>query len=288
MKTIVLSYDRDTRTLSASDTDAGSVVDNGVTTLHVDRIPGCTMDLVYGLVLRSGTSLVGSPYSRLDDDGDAILYSNVLRACTGGALPVTLRLTYDDNTVEHSKSCILKVRFAPEADIKSTVEYSDLAMTRNSSMSWVDRWRYNKGAVAVHNGALWLALSQTKGEEPKKGSDKWVQVGGTESEDIGVLMGIRGNVQDQLDGKNSRIYAFDMMAAAGMWTRRADGSWAQTIYHVGLHVGHEIRVTWARESYLGCWISNVRIESIEDGSATLVADSKPDENLRITVTGWEL
>lgn len=293
MKFINLRYDRVSRALTTTDTDAGSVVDNATTTLHVDPIDGCVMDLVYGVVMREGTTLKGHPFSRLDSDGDAILYSDVLRACTGGALPVSLRLTWDDNRIEQSRTCILKVRHSPDADIMTEVRYSDLAMTRNSSMLWVPRWRYATGAVVVHNGAMWLALTSSTGSEPMAGSDVWVEVGGTESEDIGVLMGIRGNVQEQLDALQERIEesrdaglrTVQVTVPRGNWVA-TDGGWVQTIQHIGIRADSQTRVTWERDQYLECWKADVYITAVTDGSATVMAATRPATNVTLTLTQW--
>jgi hypothetical protein len=287
MKTVYLTYDRVRRTLSASDDRAGSVVDNGVTTLHVDPIQGCTMDLVFGIVLRteSGKSLKGHPFSRLDAKGDAVLYSDVLRACTGGALPVALRLTYDNGTVESSEPCILKVYYSPDADVSTQVQYSDLAMTRNSSMSWVGAWTYERGAVVTHNGAIWVARAESVGEEPNIASTAWKAIS-TEPEKLSALEGIRGNVQDQLDGKNEKITTFSVTIPGPSWTETEEG-WVNTVQHVGFHEGHEVRVTWTRESYLDCWTADVRVLSVSDGKAVVIATSKPIANTVLTIEEWK-
>lgn len=284
MKTIVLSYDRMTRTLSASGTDAGSVVDNATTTLHIDPIPGATMDLVFGVVIRDGDRLKRYPFSRVDANGDAVLFSDVLSACTGGALPVSLRLTYDNNAVEVSTPIILKVRMAPNADIESQVQYSDLALTRNSSLAWDERWLYSVGSVVTHQGALWLAKTSSVASEPREGSADWVRVS-ADTKAMTALEGVRGNVQQQLDAKQERIMTIRLAVPFGGWVKTEEG-WAQTIYHVGLKGGHEVRVSWERPDYLECWVSDVRIESITDGSAVIVVTDKPQTTLSLVITEW--
>ena len=287
MRTLYLTYDRAKRTLSASDDRAGSIVDNGVTTLHVDPIPGCPMDLVFGVVLRAenGRALRGYPFSRLDSKGDAILYSDVLRACTGGALPVALRITYDNNTVESSEPCILKVHYSPDADTATQVQYSDLAMTRNSSMEWVGAWTYARGAIVTHKGAMWVAKAESLGDEPRSGSTAWKLVS-VESEKLEALDGIRGNVQEQLDAKNGRITTFSITIPWPTWTEAEEG-WTNRVQHIGLRAGHEVRVSWNRESFLDCWTADVRVQDITDGEAVVVATSKPVANTTLTIMEWE-
>lgn len=287
MRTLYLTYDRAKRTLSASDDRAGSIVDNGVTTLHVDPIPGCTMDLVFGVVLRAenGRALRGYPFSRLDSKGDAILYSDVLRACTGGALPVALRITYDNNAVESSEPCILKVHYSPDADTATQVQYSDLAMTRNSSMEWVGAWTYARGAIVTHKGAMWVAKAESLGDEPRSGSTAWKLVS-VESEKLEALDGIRGNVQEQLDAKNGKITTFTITIPWPTWTETEEG-WTNRVQHVGLRAGHEVRVSWNRESFLDCWTADVRVQDITDGEAVVVATSKPIANTTLTIMEWE-
>ena len=287
MRTLYLTYDRAKRTLSASDDRAGSIVDNGVTTLHVDPIPGCTMDLVFGVVLRAenGRALRGYPFSRLDSKGDAVLYSDVLRACTGGALPVALRITYDNNTVESSEPCILKVHYSPDADTATQIQYSDLAMTRNSSMEWVGAWTYARGAIVTHKGAMWVAKAESLGDEPRSGSTAWKLVS-VESEKLEALDGIRGNVQEQLDAKNGRITTFTITIPWPTWTEAEEG-WTNRVQHVGLRAGHEVRVSWNRESFLDCWTADVRVQDITDGEAVVVATSKPVANTTLTIMEWE-
>ena len=287
MRTLYLTYDRAKRTLSASDDRAGSIVDNGVTTLHVDPIPGCTMDLVFGVVLRAenGRALRGYPFSRLDSKGDAILYSDVLRACTGGALPVALRITYDNNAVESSEPCILKVHYSPDADTSTQIQYSDLAMTRNSSMEWVGAWTYARGAIVTHKGAMWVAKAESLGDEPRSGSTAWKLVS-VESEKLEALDGIRGNVQEQLDSKNGRITTFSITIPWPTWTEAEDG-WTNRVQHIGLRAGHEVRVSWNRESFLDCWTADVRVQDITDGEAVVMATSKPIANTTLTIMEWE-
>lgn len=287
MRTLYLTYDRAKRTLSASDDRAGSIVDNGVTTLHVDPIPGCTMDLVFGVVLRAenGRALRGYPFSRLDSKGDAVLYSDVLRACTGGALPVALRITYDNNTVESSEPCILKVHYSPDADTSTQVQYSDLAMTRNSSMEWVGAWTYARGAIVTHKGAMWVAKAESLGDEPRSGSTAWKLVS-VESEKLEALDGIRRNVQEQLDSKNGKITTFSITIPWPTWTEAEDG-WTNRVQHIGLRAGHEVRVSWNRESFLDCWTADVRVQDITDGEAVVVATSKPVANTTLTIMEWE-
>ena len=287
MRTLYLTYDRAKRTLSASDDRAGSIVDNGVTTLHVDPIPGCTMDLVFGVVLRAenGRALRGYPFSRLDSKGDAILYSDVLRACTGGALPVALRITYDNNAVESSEPCILKVHYSPDADTATQIQYSDLAMTRNSSMEWVGAWTYARGAIVTHKGAMWVAKAESLGDEPRSGSTAWKLVS-VESEKLEALDGIRGNVQEQLDAKNGRITTFSITIPWPTWTETEEG-WTNRVQHIGLRAGHEVRVSWNRESFLDCWTADVRVQDITDGEAVVVATSKPIANTTLTIMEWE-
>lgn len=285
MKTIVLTFDRATRALSASDSDAGSVVDNGVTQLFIAPIDGCVIDIVFGVVLREGSkALRGYPFSRVDEQGYAVLYSDVLKACTNGALPISLRLTWDYGGVENSNVIVLKVRYAPDADVRTQVQYSDLAMTRNSSMEWVASWRYPKGSVVTHEGALYICTEDTVGGTPGT-SPSWLRAS-ADGEQLAMLKGVRENVQDQLDRKQERIATFDLTAPFGGWAQRADGFWAQTVQHIGLHKGHEVRVMWPRDSYLTCWRADLRVESVADGSAVIVTTEKPDENATITLEEW--
>ena len=132
---------------------------------------------------------------------------------------------------------------------------------------------------------MWVAKAESLGDEPRSGSTAWKLVS-VEPEKLEALDGIRGNVQEQLDGKNGRITTFSITIPWPTWTEAEEG-WMNRVQHVGLRAGHEVRVSWNRESFLDCWTADVRVQDITDGEAVVVATSKPVANTTLTIMEWE-
>lgn len=260
MRSITLVFDEESNHLHTDTSDAGSTVDSGVTTLHVDPIDGCVMDLVFGVMLRSEGRLVGYPFSRLDENGDAVLYSDVLSACTGGTLPVSLRMTYPDGSVRSSRQCILTVASIPDPSALTTPSYKDVIMTRNSSYAWESRWTYPEGSIVLYDGILWVASKTSKGEIPGTG-DAWINIS------VG----------------QKPIVTFDVYLPPGSsWT---DGRYK--VEHVGFRSGQRVVVNWADEDYLDCWIANIRLSEVSDGRGTFDCDSLPERMLTLHIETYE-
>lgn len=256
MRTITLVFDNSTNRLFTDASDAGSTVDSGVTTLHVEPVENCVMDLVFGVMLRSEGKLLGYPFSRLDQNGDAVLYSDVLSACTGGSLPVSLRLTYPDGTVRSSGQCILSVTAVPDPSAMTTPSYKDVIMTRNSSYEWVDTWKYPGGSIVVYDGVLWVASKESKGEIPGTGS-AWSNIS------VG----------------QKPIETFDVFLPPGsLWS-----DMRYTVEHVGFRTDQRVVVNWADEDYLNCWVANIRLVSVTNGKGVFACDVLPEKMLTLHI-----
>lgn len=260
MRSITFVFDEDTNRFYTDTSDAGSTVDSGVTTLHVDPIEGCVMDLVFGVMLRSEGRLQGYPFSRLDEDGNAVLYSDVLTACTGGTLPVSLRLTYPDGSVRSSQQCILTVASIPDPSVLTIPSYKDVIMTRNSSYQWEERWTYPEGAIVLYNGILWVATKTSKGEAPGSG-DSWANIS------VG----------------QKPIETFDVfLPPASAWEDRR-----YIVEHVGFRAGLRVVVNWADEDYLDCWKSNVKLLEVRDGEGVFGCEDLPEKMLTLHLETYE-
>ena len=278
MRIIELAYDRSTRTLRPSDGLAGTTVDRNVTGFHVDRIEGAEMDLVYGVVIRTDRRVRGHPFSRLDADGNAVLNSDVLSACSGGTLPVSLRITYDDGAVESSKELILSVAVVPDPLTESKVATGDLVMTRNSSWEWSPLWTYPKGAVVTHGGSIWVSLSDgNRGEEPADGSQTWSKQS-LDPATSGFLEGLRGNVQDQLDLKQGRTCSVRVTLTPYLWN-----GGRQRVENPAFRSEWTARCSWSADTYLEAWKANVQMEEMGAGYAVFACDSVPSCNIGVDI-----
>ena len=264
MRTVNLVYDAVSNSLTADDTDAGSTVDSGVTALHVDRTDdGCTSDLVFGVMLRSGGRLQGYPFSRLDADGNAVLYSDVLSACTGGTLPVSLRMTYGDGTVKSSKTCILHVTAIPDPSVLTAPAYKDVIMTRNTSWEWAEEWSYEKGALVTYRGVLWIANRPSKGEKPGE-TDAWQNV----------------------STGQTPIETFDVFLPSSGWTEES-GDLTYNVEHVGFRERFYTVVHWADEDYMPCWISDIQLKTVSDGVGTFRCSEPPSRSVTLHIETYE-
>lgn len=263
MRTITLVFDDSTGRLFTDTSDAGSTVDSGVTTLHVEPIKDCVMDLVFGVMLRSDGRLAGYPFSRLDDDGNAVLYSDVLSACTGGTLPVSLRLTYPDGAVRSSGQCILTVTSIPDPSALTTPSYKDVIMTRNSSFAWESRWTYPEGSMVIYDGILWVASKTSKGKIPGTG-DAWINIS------VG----------------QKPIETFDVFLPPIGWTQ-GEGELTYNVGHVGFRERSYTVVHWADEDYMPCWISDIQLKTVSDGVGTFRCSEMPSRSVTLHIETYE-
>ena len=174
MQTISLSYDPRTRALTADSDGAGTTIDDCAVSFHIDPIEGCTMDLMYGVIIYDGGRRY-HPFGRFDQNGDLTLKHQVLAACTGGQLPIRLRLTYDDRRVIGSRQLFLDVDVAPDSFADLAGAYGDIVMQRTDGWVWIDEWTYDQYSMVWWGGKLWLSLKDDNvGHVPgAEGSEEW-------------------------------------------------------------------------------------------------------------------
>ena len=221
------------------------------------------MDLVFGVMLRSGGRLQGYPFSRLDANGDAVLYSDVLTACTGGTLPVSLRMTFEDGTVKSSKTCILHVSAIPDPSVLTAPAYKDVIMTRNSSYQWEPEWTYPEGAIVIYNGILWVATKTSRGEVPGSG-DSWSNIS------VG----------------QKPIETFDVFLPSSGWTQ-GEEELTYDVNHVGFRRRFYTVVHWADEDYMPCWISDIQLKIVSDGIGTFRCSEMPSRSVTLHIETYE-
>lgn len=211
MRYIELTYNSDARTLTISDSLAGTTVDDLSTSFRLDSATlsrDADIDIVYGVLLRSRSrTSVGYSFSRFDRGEDTVsIPQDVLKACKGGSLPIYLRITYDaDGSIETSLPLTLRVANLPDP-VEAVHASGDLVMLRMSSWDWRKGLTYAKGAVVTNDRTLYVSLNDTnRGIEP--GVDEgWEDWWGTVSTSSGLPPGIAPylenlseNVQDAID-----------------------------------------------------------------------------------------
>ena len=205
MRYISLIYDGDARTLTVSDPLAGTTADSLSTSFSFDATDyvdaGGVVDIVYGVLLRSSRTSRGYTFSRFAFDEEVGTYtaqipSAVLKACSGSNLPVYLRITNADGSIESSLPLVLRVAEVP--DVMDSVKASgDIIMTKNGSWDWINTWVYEQGAVVVHNGQFWMSLADgNKGHEPSDTSEEWGRVGEEGPQGIQGPKGDKGDKGD--------------------------------------------------------------------------------------------
>lgn len=176
MRYIDVTYDGDARTLTLSSSLAGTTVDNMSSTFRIDEATAgknATIDIVYGVILRSrDRTHAGLSFSRFAGR-EAAIPQDVLKACRGGNLPVHLRITYEDGTIESSLPLVLKVANLPDP-VEAAHATGDLIMLRQTSWTWKPGITYAAGAVVVFNGQLWMSAEDgNQGNEPGSTARKW-------------------------------------------------------------------------------------------------------------------
>ena len=177
MQTITLSFDRRSRALTADFDGAGTVIDDMAVVFAIAPIEGAVIEMVFGVLIRDGSRRF-HPIGRFSPDGKLTLRNQVLAACTGGTLPISLKITYDDGTVIGSRQLILDVVVVPDASQEVQDTYGDLIMMRSSSWTWLPDVRYETDSFAVWDGRLWQSASDGNiGNEPSNDSEHWIQVG---------------------------------------------------------------------------------------------------------------
>ena len=177
MQTITLTFDPRSRVLTADSDGAGTVIDDSAVTFQIEPIEGATIDLQYGVTVCDGARRY-HPIGRFGPDGTLALRQQVLAWCTGGTLPISLRITYDDGTVVGSRQLILGVATIPDAYTDMGSGYGELLMLRGTSWDWLPDVLYSKDSFAVHDGRIWQSLKDdNRGSEPSVDSDAWMTVG---------------------------------------------------------------------------------------------------------------
>lgn len=207
MKTLAFSYDSSSRQLSGGDVMAGTTADSGfrICISNHASISG-TLQIICGVVVRSGSELVRNPVIDCDGDGIASVTSDIIQA-TSGTLPISLLVTHDDGTVEASAPTVLMLAVVPGplgGPTDGTV-YSDVLMTRTSDWSWRSAWTYQAGSIAVHGGALYISLkSDNLGHEPSASSEWWAEYY-LSPDLIALLSGLTEPIQTALDGIRASV-----------------------------------------------------------------------------------
>ena len=177
MQTITLTFDPKSRILTADSDGAGTVIDDSAVTFQIEPIEGATIDLQYGVTVCDGARRY-HPIGRFGPDGTLALRQQVLAWCTGGTLPLSLRITYEDGTVVGSRQLILDVATIPDAYTDMGSGYGELLMLRGTSWDWLPDVLYSKDSFAVHDGRIWQSLKDdNRGSEPSVDSDAWMTVG---------------------------------------------------------------------------------------------------------------
>lgn len=174
MQTISLSFDQRTRQLTADSDGAGTTIDDCAVTFHLNPIEGCVMDLMYGVIIYDGGRRY-HPFGRFNAEGDLVLKHQVLAACTGGQLPIRLRLTFDDRRVVGSSQVFLGVDVAADSFADLAGAYGDIVMQRTDGWVWIDEWTYDMYSMVWWDGKLWLSLKDNNaGHTPgADGSEEW-------------------------------------------------------------------------------------------------------------------
>ena len=177
MQTITLTFDPKSRVLTADSDGAGTVIDDSAVTFQIEPIEGATIDLQYGVIVCDGARRY-HPIGRFGPDGTLALRQQVLAWCTGGTLPISLRITYEDGTVVGSRQLILDVATIPDAYTDMGSGYGELLMLRGTSWDWLPDVLYSKDSFAVHDGRIWQSLKDdNRGSEPSVDSAWWIPVG---------------------------------------------------------------------------------------------------------------
>lgn len=207
MKTLAFSYDSSSRQLSGGDVMAGTTADSGfrICISNHANISG-TLQIICGVVVRSGSELVRNPVIDCDGDGIASVTSDIIQA-TSGTLPISLLVTHDDGTVEASAPTVLMLAVVPGplgGPTDGTV-YSDVLMTRTSDWSWRSAWTYQAGSIAVHGRALYISLkSDNLGHEPSASSEWWAEYY-LSPDLIALLSGLTEPIQTALDSIRASV-----------------------------------------------------------------------------------
>ena len=118
MQTITLTFDPKSRILTADSEGAGTVIDDTAVTFKLNAVKdvpeGSTFELVCGTVLGNAGRRY-HPVLRFSDDLTVGLHHQILQTCTGGTLPISLRITMPNRVVLGSRQLILGVAVVPDA-----------------------------------------------------------------------------------------------------------------------------------------------------------------------------
>ena len=182
MQTITLTFDPKSRVLTADSEGAGTVIDDTAVTFKLNAVKdvpeGSTFELVCGTVLGNAGRRY-HPVLRFSDDLTVGLHHQVLQTCTGGTLPISLRITMPNRVVVGSRQLILGVAVVPDAYKDLAGAYGDVLMMRTDGWDWIEDWTYMKDSVVVHDGRFWISQADDNvGNEPSDDdTTKWLVVG---------------------------------------------------------------------------------------------------------------
>ena len=182
MQTITLTFDPKSRVLSADSEGAGTVIDDTAVVFKLNAVKdvpeGSTYELVCGTVLGNAGRRY-HPVLRFSDDLAVGLHHQVLQTCTGGTLPISLRITTPSRVVIGSRQLILGVAVVPDAYSDLAGAYGDVLMMRTDGWDWMEDWTYMKDSVVVHDGRFWISqVDDNVGNEPSDDdTTKWIVVG---------------------------------------------------------------------------------------------------------------
>ncbi len=241
MRYIDLEYDADSRRLQLTTDLAGTSVDDRSTVFRMgdwESYPDADLDIVYGVIVRRPDTVVGYTFSRLEN-GETPVPQDVLRACVGGNLPVSLRITYhSDGRIESSLPLVLSVASIPDP-VESVHGTGDLVMTRQSGWEWMPALTYSKGAVAVWDFQIWMSRTDGNlGNEPGK-TEEWIEL----TPYIANLFRYKGNVTNaELDSVTPREMGDTYnITDEGRFPKGCNVTWSGTDWdNLSVHVDTEL------------------------------------------------
>lgn len=199
MRTLLISYNSQTGVISSGDIPSATVNDNNSVLVRVEGLPEDILQasLLYGIRVKAKDGKTFYPFSELTD-GETTIPNTVLSQCNSGKLPISVKVLYSDQTVEQSVNYLtLRVETLPDGEREMMDSFPDEIMTRGKAWEWIDSWTYSKGAVATHEGYIYVSIEDNnRGEVPGE-SPYWVAAKGGEGPQ--GPQGIQGEKGDKGD-----------------------------------------------------------------------------------------
>jgi len=180
MRTLSLTYTSSTGKLAITTDQTGAVIDNNNIRIKITGLPEgyLSAKILYGVQIETDTGIY-YPFSELDSDGECLIPSQVCNAANTGKLPIALKLTYENGTVEASVNRII-IALTPYPDSEDSVidAFPEQVMVRGSSWDWLADWEYSEGAIVCYDGQYWRSVADSNtGHAPADPSDYWDGIG---------------------------------------------------------------------------------------------------------------